>query len=71
MTAQLSRERLVKYSPITGDKIIIRFIDRSKSQCFRCKFAWSDGLNTVFYCEEGLPLLTGANSYEVIKEGWK
>lgn len=54
---------------IPGDKAIIRFKDLSKSQEFRCIFAWSDGMNSVFYDEEGAPILIGKSYYEVIERG--
>ena len=53
-----------------GDRVRIRFKDLSMSQDFRCTFAWSDGLNSVFYDEEGYPILIAKSAYEVIKEGW-
>jgi hypothetical protein len=56
--------------PEISQKITIRFNNRSHSQCFKCKFAWSDGYNTVVYNEEGNPLLVGNNCYEIIRDGW-
>lgn len=56
--------------PEVSQKITISFNDRAKSQCFKCKFAWSDYYNTVVYDEEGNPLLIGNNSYRIIRDGW-
>lgn len=56
--------------PEVSQKITISFNDRTKSQCFKCKFAWSDGYNTVVYDEEGNPLFIGNRSYRINCECW-
>ena len=54
-----------------GERITIRFTDHSKSQSFQCKWAWTDGRNTVVYDEEGNPLLIGNSAYVIVKKGWR
>ncbi len=62
--------QMLSKRPEISQKITISFNDRTKSQCFKCKFAWSDGYNTVVYDEEGNPLLIGNRSYRIIRECW-
>ncbi|NWA63027.1 hypothetical protein HX773_19150 [Pantoea sp. B9002] len=46
--------------------VYVRFTDRSKNQCMKCKIAWTDGRNSVIYDDEGGPMLISNNGFERI-----